>query len=252
MSIDRGRFTWFAHKSATPASAERFYTEVLPWTVEHTPMGGGDSYPVVKAQGVAIGGITTLPPGVDAPAHWISYVSVDDVDATAKKVVAAGGRTLMDAFDVPTVGRMQPVADPHGAALVLFKGEQGDAPPASGAGSFHWNELWSPDVDASLAFYEKAFGYTHSAMPMPDGTYYMLENHGKPRGGIMASPSRDIPAHWLPYVAVTDLSDALARVKRHGGKVELDPMEMPGVGRFTFVRDQLGARLGLITPAPRG
>jgi hypothetical protein len=36
---------------------------------------------------------------------WLFYVGVDDVDATAKKVEAAGGTLLMQPFDIPGAGR---------------------------------------------------------------------------------------------------------------------------------------------------
>ncbi len=252
MAIDKGRFNWFAQLSDTPAKAQRFYTEVLPWTVDAVDMGGDEPYPMIKAGTTAVGGFAKLPEGVKQP-HWISYLLVDDVERAAKSVVAAGGKALMDAFDVPTVGRMQPIADPQGAALFIFRPASDEgSPKPEGPGTFHWNELWTKDASAALAFYEKAFGFTHEAMEMPTGTYYVLKNGAESRGGIMQSPSKDIPSHWLPYVAVTDLDATLARVGKNGGKSEGDPMEMPGVGRFAFVRDVQGARLGLITPAPRG
>lgn len=249
MSIDKGRFTWFEQLSDAPATAQRFYTEVLPWTVESFAMGG-DTYPMIKAGAATVGGFAKLPDGVKQP-HWISYVTVDDVERAAKAVVAAGGKTLMDAFDVPTVGRMQPIADPEGAALFLFTPAQGSGEKTTGPGSFHWNELWAKDAKKAVAFYEKVLGYTHDEMPMPTGTYYVLKNGEQSRGGIMQSPSKDIPSHWLPYVEVADLDGTVKRVIRNGGKQEGEAMEVPGVGRFAFVRDGQGARLGLITPAPR-
>lgn len=250
MSIDAGRFNWFEYLSNDADTARRFYTEVLPWRIEDFAMGG-THYPMIKAGEASLGGLAPLPPGVTQPS-WVSYVSVDDVEATARRVAANGGKLLMDAFEVPTVGRMQPVADPHGAPLILFRPLEGNAPEPKGPGSFHWNELWSPDAKAALAFYTAAFGYTHSAMDMPGGSaYFVLENAGKQRGGIMQSPAAGIPAHWLPYVHVGDLDATLGRLARNGGKAEGEPMEMPGIGRFAFVRDAQGARLGLITPAAR-
>lgn len=248
MSIDAGRFNWFEHLSTDVAAARRFYSEVLPWKVEDAPMPGM-TYPMIKLGDRNIGGFATLPSGVKDP-HWVSYIAVEDLQATVRKVATAGGKALMDAYEIPGVGRMQPVADPQGAVTIVFQPVDASAEQIKGAGSFHWNELWSPDPKASLAFYSAAFGYTHSSMEMPGGnTYYVLENAGKSRGGIMKTPAAGIPAHWLPYVDVTDLDATVARVTRNGGKVEGDAMTVPGIGRFSFVRDPQGARLGLITPA---
>jgi predicted enzyme related to lactoylglutathione lyase len=248
MSIDKGRFTWFEHLSADTAAAQRFYTEVLPWKVEAVPMPG-KSYSMIKAGDAMLGGFADLPkPGL-AP-HWISYLSVDDVDASAKRVVAAGGRTLMDAFDVPTVGRMQPIADPFGAALFLFRSAEGEPPAPTGPGTFNWNELWCKDAAGALAFYEKALGFTHDAMDMPQGKYYVLKTGDKHRGGIMEAPAAE--THWLPYVEVADLDGTLGRAVRNGGTQEGDALHLEGIGRFAFVRDPQGARLGLITPERAG
>jgi predicted enzyme related to lactoylglutathione lyase len=46
--------------------------------------------------------------------NWL----VESADAAAATIVAAGGRVLVDAFDIP-VGRVAVVADPFGNALVL-------------------------------------------------------------------------------------------------------------------------------------
>lgn len=249
MTIDAGRFTWFEQLSKDPRAALRFYTETLPWKSESLPMGT-QSYTMLLAGEQGIGGLADLPKHVDTP-HWISYVSVDDVVATARRVVANGGKALMDAFDIPGVGKMQPVADPQGAAFFLFRSAEGDKPAAKGPGAFHWNELWCDDAKSAAEFYAKVLGYTYSTMETPTGAYYVLANGEQQRAGIMTSPVAGIPSHWLPYVDVPDLDASLARVTRNEGSVEGEAMEMPGIGRFAFIRDPQGARLGLITPAPR-
>jgi predicted enzyme related to lactoylglutathione lyase len=83
---------------------------------------------------------------------------VANVDETAKKVTAAGGTMHMDAFAVPGVGRMQPVSDAQGGMFCLFKAETADAQRVEGLGSLHWNELWTQDPKASLAFYRDPLG----------------------------------------------------------------------------------------------
>lgn len=98
-------------------------------------------YTMIKVGDVGIGGLMT--PQGDVPTSRVSYVSVADVDATAEKVKAAGGATHMDAFDVPGVGRMQPVSDAQGGMFCLFKAETADPSRVEGPGSLHWNELWT-------------------------------------------------------------------------------------------------------------
>lgn len=249
MTIDAGRFTWFEYLTNDDAKAIAFYTELLPWRVDRVPMAGAE-YPIIEGGGAKLGGFAPLPKGVSVP-QWLAYVSVDDIAQTVARVTAAGGKALMDAVDLPGVGRMQPIADPQGGTLMLFRALTTDGDKGSGPGAFHWNELWCPDAPAALAFYERAFGYTHDVMDMPTGPYYVLRNGDQSRGGIMASPVASMPTHWLPYVAVADLDATLARTRRLGGRVEGEPIHAEGVGRFAFLRDPAGARLGVITPAAR-
>jgi predicted enzyme related to lactoylglutathione lyase len=245
-----GKFVWFEHVSARPADAQRFYGEVLGWKAESFPVGP-ETYDVIKAGDAIVGGYTR--PQESEPAHWISYVSVADVDATGKAIEQAGGRVLAPPFDVPGIGRMAPVADPSGARFYLFRGHDGNDTPDEAqprAGGFHWNELWTTDDAKALAFYEKTLGYTHEDMDMgPQGTYRVLHASGAPRAGILADAAA--APHWLPYVTVDDCDAALARAMRAGGKLEIPGTEVPGVGRFGVFRDPQGARLAVIKPAPR-
>jgi predicted enzyme related to lactoylglutathione lyase len=146
---------------------------------------------------------------------------------------------------------MQPVADPQGAVFFVFHSAQGDEPAATGAGTFHWNELWTGDAKAAVAFYQRVLGYTHEVMPMPEGSYYVLRQGEARRGGIIEAKAGNMPSHWLPYVDVADLDDTLQRVNRNGGSTEMPPASVDNVGRFAVVHDPQGARLGLITPVRR-
>ena len=251
MAYDEGRFVWFELMSNDKEGAQRFYGEVLPWKFEEIDMGGGNHYPMIKVGDQGVAGFAPLPKeGV--PAHWASYVSVESVDEAAKKVVEAGGKTLMDAIDVPTVGRMQPVTDSEGAAFLLFSGANGDNDAVQGNGSFHWNELWAKDPEKVAAFYEKVLGYTHDVMPMPNGPYYVFKNGDKMRAGMMKSPIEGAPSFWLQYVQVDDCDAAVKRAVQNGGELQGEIMEVPGVGKFGIVKDTVGATLGYITPGQQG
>lgn len=251
MSHLPGKFVWFELVSRDPKKAQAFYGETLGWKVE--PMSMGDfTYEMIKLQSGPIGGYA--PPKTDrTPSHWISYVSVPDVDATAKAAVAAGG-TIVDApFDVPTVGRMARIADPQGAELCLFRSAQGDDADVAQvpSGGFCWNELSTSDPKKALAFYEKVFGYTHKDMDMgPAGTYHVLEKDGQMRGGV-TSAQTGVPPMWLPYVAVDDADKVVARAKKLGGTVHVEPADIPGVGRFSIFADPTGATIAVLKSAPR-
>ena len=246
MSYEHGRFVWFELLTKDIDRAVSFYPETLPWRIEQTKMQAGPDYWMIQAGEAGVGGV--MSPQGDAPTAWVSYVSVPDVDAAAKKVVAAGGATQMDAFNAPGVGRMQPVSDAQGGMFCLFKGETGDPPRVDGPGSLHWNELWTQDPEASLAFYEKVLGYTHEEMTMPNGKYYIFKDGDQMRAGMLQAPSSDIPTMWLQYITVDDCDATLARAKKNGATVIAEPMDAEP-GRFAILRDPLGGMIGVIKPA---
>ena len=245
MAKQTGKFVWFELVTANPAKAQAFYGEVLGWKVEKYPMEGF-TYEMIKAGDAPVGGYAE--PRGKAPAHWISHVSVADVDAAVKKAVAAGATVVEPATDVPTVGRMARIRDPFGAELFLFRGAGEDMPDAVGAGRFCWNELTTTDDAKALAFYEKVVGWTHRDMDMgPGGTYHVLQEGGTDRAGLTAG-EKGAPSQWLPYVEVPDADATSKRAAKLGGKVEIPPTDIPNVGRFAVLSDPDGARFGILKP----
>lgn len=246
MGYDHGRFVWHELISEDTEAAKGFYGELFGWRFESMDMGEMQ-YLLVKCGEAAIGGLVP-PPADGVSPHWVGYVSVADVDASAAALVEAGGVTLMDALDVPTVGRMQPVKDAQGAAFFLFHAADGDPEAPSGPGSFHWNELWAKDPAAAAAQYAALLGYTSRTMAMPDGDYHVLSSGEAPRAGVMAAPG-GAPPRWTFYVRVEDVDATVARAKKLGGDLVGELMDVEGVGRFGFVRDREGVTIGVIAPA---
>jgi len=112
-----GAFSWCELMTTDVAQAVAFYTKLFGWETEDMSMPGM-TYTVVKAGGKAIGGIAGIPPEAkDCPPHWGVYVTVDDVDATAKTAEQLGGKLLVPPMDIPTVGRFCVIQDPLGTVL---------------------------------------------------------------------------------------------------------------------------------------
>ena len=55
-----------------------------------------------------------------------------------------------------------------------------------------------------------------------------------------------MPANWASFFAVADCDASVARVRELGGTVLLEPLDAPGVGRFSMVADPQGAQFGVI------
>lgn len=248
-----GKFVWFEHVSKDAKKAQAFYGEVLGWKTKAMPMGAG-SYEMIctgASLDTMIGGYATLDDN-RGPAHWIAYVSVEDVDAAAKAATANGGKVIDAPYDTPEVGRMARIADPQGAEICLFKNVHGDAPDAQGSqGRFFWNELHTTAPEKALAFYDKVVGFAHRSMDMgPGGTYHILSKGGVDRGGVTSHLPSGVSPHWLPYVFVDDTDGTIARAKKNGATIPMPPEDIPGVGRFGVLKDPTGAVLAVMKPLP--
>jgi hypothetical protein len=59
-----------------------------------------------------------MPPEIEGmPPMWSIYVTVDNVDSTAKQVEELGGKILRPPSDIPNVGRFCVLSDPQGAVI---------------------------------------------------------------------------------------------------------------------------------------
>ena len=245
-----GKFVWFELVSRDPKKAQAFYGDVLGWKVQPFPMGD-QTYEMITARDTMIGGYAA-PKSDRQPSHWISYVSVEDVDGAVKAAAANGGKVIDAPYEIPGVGRTARIADPQGAEICPFKNATGDpADEDASQGRFFWNELHTTDTGKALAFYKKVVGFSSRAMDMgPGGTYHILEKNGVERGGATSHIAPGVPPHWLPYVFVDDPDATIAKAKKLGATIQFGPEDIPGVGRFGVLQDPTGAVLAVMKPRP--
>jgi predicted enzyme related to lactoylglutathione lyase len=120
-------------------------------------------------------------------------------------------------------------------------------------GAFSWTELATTDVAAAKKFYGQLLGWQLKDMNMGDMTYTVLNAGGQDIGGIMAVPANAPGARpaWGTYVTVDNVDAVTDRVKGLGGKVLVQPTDIPTVGRFSLIQDPQGATLSLITYAQK-
>lgn len=123
-------------------------------------------------------------------------------------------------------------------------------------GTIWWNELMTRDVAVARAYYSQLCGWRYETMAMDggEGADYVLAYLGdKVVGGIIDMAGHPhfaaVSPGWLTYVAVDDISLAVAQTRDSGGTVLRDAFEVPGVGVIATVRDPAGALVGLIVPA---
>ena len=190
-SYTPGTFCWVDLVSADQGAAKRFYTSLFGWDYEDFPLGEGAFYSVAQVDGKAVAAIVPLPdPSV--PPHWNCYVSVEVADAAAARAQELGATVVLPAGDVGDSGRLAVIQDPQGALLSVWQpGEHFGAALVNGPGLLSWNDLLSPDVEASAAFYRELFGWTIEEIPEAQGQYWSIANDGKPGGGLMPMPRGD-------------------------------------------------------------
>jgi predicted enzyme related to lactoylglutathione lyase len=117
-------------------------------------------------------------------------------------------------------------------------------------GTFCWNELMTRDSAAAEKFYKELLGWEPTDSGMPGMKYTILKAGEKQAGGLMAMPAeipKEVPSHWMAYVAVDDVDTAAGKVEKLGGTILHGPQDVPGVGRFCTIQDPTGAVLSLIS-----
>ena len=94
-----GNFCWNELMTHDVARAKKFYGETIGWTFDPMPMEDG-TYWIAKAGDKMAGGIFEMKGSCfeNVPENWMPYLAVDDVDARAKKAVAAGATHYEGAF----------------------------------------------------------------------------------------------------------------------------------------------------------
>jgi uncharacterized protein len=239
-----GQFVWRELMTTDVAASLRFYSEAFGWKTDTMQMPDGTDYTVVKAGETGVGGIMKLPmPGV--PAFWGSAVSVEDVDAVAGRVTAAGGKVIVPPMDAGGMGRYAGLQDPQGAILNAWKGNDGDspAPERPDVGMFCWEQLNTTSPADALEFYSKVFGWANEPFG-GGGDMKVFKASGTSVASVMQSPP-GAPAHWLTYVVVDKLTSAYERVKQQGGNVMVARIDVPNVGAIGVIQDNVGAMIGV-------
>ena len=262
-AVTPGRFIWHELLTTDPDAAIPFYERVIGWSM--MPWDQDPTYRMFAWNGVPMAGLMLLPEEArasGAPSHWLSYVSVRDLDATVADAVRLGAMAYVEAMDIPSVGRIAVLGDPQRAVFGIYEPETaGHGPDEPALGDFSWHELAADDWKSAWDFYRALFGWEHdSQMDMgPMGTYWMFRRPGsaRPLGGMFNRPPEIPVAHWLPYAHVPSAHRVAEAVGRHGGNILHGPAEVPGGDFIVQFMDPQGAAfavhsvLARVEPAPQ-
>jgi uncharacterized protein len=242
-SSDRGLFVWHEVGATDLKAGEDFYGQIAGWKSESWSQN--PTYKLFVARREARAGlylINEVPNTLTPPPHWLSYIGTPDVDATVRQAVELGGKVIVPAYNVPSVGRMAHLQDPQGALFAVSSQRVKFKEPQ--LGDFSWHELLTSNWQTAFDFYSKLFGWEKmDAMDMgPQGTYQIFGSGGRQLGG-MFNPG-GLPAGgplWIPYIMVADARRTAEHAKQFGATIVQGPMEVPG-GDWVFTGiDRQGA-----------
>jgi len=246
-----GRHVWSELMTTDMKAAETFYNKVVGWTSE--PFGNSPQpYTMFKRSGGAgVAGLMQTPHGMNMPPFWAMYIAVPKLEDAVAQITGLGGSDLSGLIEVPTVGRIQMLKDPQGAAFYIIEPERRDNSPDRDpeVGEASWLELMTTDQTAATKFYQELFGWRPTdAMDMGDmGKYQMFNRGARMIGGMVNKPKEmaQVPPHWAIYFRVPDINAAAERVKTNGGQILNGPMEVPGEDWILTAMDPQGASFAL-------
>jgi predicted enzyme related to lactoylglutathione lyase len=246
-----GKVIWADLVTPDLAGAKRFYGSLFGWTFNdiHT---GDTEYSVALRDGEPMGGLLQRPvrTGEQRQPAWLTFISVRDVGAAERVIVAQGGKVLSKPRTYPQRGRQAVFADPQGAVFAVLESSSGDpADELADPGEWIWSSVVSRDPGKGAAFYQAVFGYEAFDLPDEDGLEHVLLSSGD----YARASANELPAeaarthsHWLNFVRVISTPDTVAKVQALGGRVLVEPHPDRHGGLVAIVADPAGAVFGLL------
>ncbi len=246
-----GTPSWVDHAAKDLAGSNSFYCGLFGWEADDQGEAMGH-YTLLRKGGKTVAGNMGLMTD-GQPSAWVTYISVDDADATVDRAKKAGAGVFVEPMDVTDIGRMAVFADPTGAAIGIWQPKSfPGAELANESGSFAWNELNTRDVPAAKTFYTEVFGWRPNDLDM-DGMKYTEWKLGEESvAGMMTMPDMvptEVPAHWLVYFGTEDTDATVAKASELGAVTLVPPTDIPP-GRFAVLMDPDGASFAVIKMGP--
>jgi predicted enzyme related to lactoylglutathione lyase len=258
---------WIDTSQPDPEAAVEFYRGLFGWEFEDAmPPGAGGSYFIGRIRGRDVAAVGSTPEGAPPIAAWNTYVWVTSADEAATRVIDAGGRVLIEPFDVMDAGRMAVFADTEEAAFSVWQANRHKGSQiVNEAGALNFNTLNTRDPGAAKAFYGAVFGWRTMAMG-GGAEAWTLPGYGdhleqgdpalRERMASVGAPPgfEDVVANMLPIpdgqpevrpnwsvtFGVDDADATARRATELGGKVLVAPFDAPWV-RTTVIADPSGA-----------
>lgn len=261
-----GQFCWWSLMTTDVERANRFYRDLFGWTLGTMAFPDGSTSTIYQAGRGGFANPVPLEDNFPGPSHWITYITVKDVEQACRHAEALGGTVCLPPFDIPTIGRTAVITDPAGAAFHVFEPFQEEEEISmigNDPGEICWMELMVDDPMLVIPFYRDLFGWTFSEpMDINGGIYRSFSSGGggghggggDNMGGIFQRPD-DVPAmppSWMVYFSVPSVDATARKVKALGGSILVEKTSIPHTGFFAGIADPTGAQTHLFEMAADG
>ena len=231
---------WIDTEQPELDAARQFYSGLFGWTLtDAMPPGTPGHYLIATLDGQDVAAIGQ---SSDSTATWNTYVAVDDADASATAIRAAGGTVTSEPQDVGQAGRTETARDPVGAEFRVWQARRRlGAQLVNAPGAWNFSDLYTPDRDAATRFYGAAFGWLVVDLDQGAGTMIQVPGYGDhlaatvdpdirerqasaPAGfadviGGLVVVGPDGPAHWQVTFTVADRDESAATAEKLGAQV---------------------------------
>jgi predicted enzyme related to lactoylglutathione lyase len=122
----RGHVGWHELLATDQQQAWDFYGDLFGWQKTNADVEETGTYQLFSAAGQTIGGMLTKPSTMTVP-FWLYYFNSGDIDATARRVTAAGGQIVDGPVEIPGGTWIVQCSDPQGAMFALQGKRSGNA-----------------------------------------------------------------------------------------------------------------------------
>jgi len=116
-------------------------------------------------------------------------------------------------------------------------------------GKLVWADLYTGDVNASLKFYQKTFGWTVKAFAKDNAKYHILYDNGQAIAGVLARDSKRNKTDNALWVGSIDTDNVESRSElsaKNNATIILPPHEFKLYGKRAVLADPQGAIIALL------
>ncbi len=230
--------SWVDTEQSDAQAAQGFYQRLFGWAFRTASPPGGSLYAIASLGGRDVAGLGAAQ---TEPVAWNTYIAVNDADAAAARVSAAGGEIVAYPSEVARAGRMAICRERAGAEFRIWQAHQ--APGAhvvNEPGSWNFSDLHTDRPD-TVGFYTEVFGWSvedlgFATMLRSPGYGDHLEAQVDPdirvrQQGVDAPPGfedaiarvgalePDTDPHWHVTFAVEDRDATAATARRLGAEI---------------------------------